>query len=158
MPVLVPALRQRATTHFRRAMADVDVLLLPTTPCAAPAIPAGALANGINDIGLTSLVMRFVLQVSGSSLQCHCHCHSPINLPSSCARCRLPQRRFTDPTTRTSLSPRPTRVRACMHARHAQSNMLGFPAASVPVGTDAQGLPLGFQIVGKPWTEGTVLR
>jgi aspartyl-tRNA(Asn)/glutamyl-tRNA(Gln) amidotransferase subunit A len=37
-------------------------------------------------------------------------------------------------------------------------NFLGWPAATVPVGRSAEGLPLGLQLVGKPWDEATVLR
>ncbi|KAL6517568.1 hypothetical protein OROMI_033269 [Orobanche minor] len=38
------------------------------------------------------------------------------------------------------------------------ANLLGFPAISVPVGYDKQGLPIGLQIIGRPWCEATVLR
>lgn len=37
-------------------------------------------------------------------------------------------------------------------------NALGWPAISVPVGTTSLGLPLGLQLVGRPWADGTVLR
>lgn len=36
-------------------------------------------------------------------------------------------------------------------------NLLGFPAAVVPVGRSPEGLPIGVQIVGKPWEEELVL-
>jgi Asp-tRNA(Asn)/Glu-tRNA(Gln) amidotransferase A subunit family amidase len=36
-------------------------------------------------------------------------------------------------------------------------NLLGFPAAVVPVGRSSEGLPIGVQIVGRPWQEETVL-
>jgi Asp-tRNA(Asn)/Glu-tRNA(Gln) amidotransferase A subunit family amidase len=36
-------------------------------------------------------------------------------------------------------------------------NLLGFPAAVVPVGISAEGLPIGVQIVGRPWQEELVL-
>ena len=36
-------------------------------------------------------------------------------------------------------------------------NLLGFPAAVVPVGTSPEGLPIGIQIVGRPWEEEAVL-
>lgn len=38
------------------------------------------------------------------------------------------------------------------------ANLLGFPAVSVPVGYDKQGLPIGLQIIGRPWCEATILR
>ena len=37
-------------------------------------------------------------------------------------------------------------------------NITGFPAISVPCGFDDKGLPVGLQIVGKPFQEGTVLQ
>lgn len=37
-------------------------------------------------------------------------------------------------------------------------NALGWPAVSVPFGAGKGGLPLGTQIAGKPWDDGTVLR
>ncbi len=36
-------------------------------------------------------------------------------------------------------------------------NLLGFPAAVVPMGYSDQGLPIGVQIVGRPWQEQVVL-
>jgi Asp-tRNA(Asn)/Glu-tRNA(Gln) amidotransferase A subunit family amidase len=36
-------------------------------------------------------------------------------------------------------------------------NLLGFPAAVVPVGYSEEGLPIGVQIVGRPWEEEVVL-
>ena len=46
------------------------------------------------------------------------------------------------------------RLTACV----APFNYLGLPAASVPMGFDEEGLPLGLQIVGRPFAEGRVLR
>jgi Asp-tRNA(Asn)/Glu-tRNA(Gln) amidotransferase A subunit family amidase len=36
-------------------------------------------------------------------------------------------------------------------------NLLGFPAAVVPMGNSEEGLPIGVQIVGRPWEEEVVL-
>ena len=36
-------------------------------------------------------------------------------------------------------------------------NLLGFPAVVVPIGFSAEGLPIGVQIVGRPWEEELVL-
>ena len=37
-------------------------------------------------------------------------------------------------------------------------NMAGLPGLSVPAGFSSDGLPLGLQLIGKPFDEGTVLR
>ncbi|XP_057465407.1 fatty acid amide hydrolase-like isoform X2 [Actinidia eriantha] len=37
-------------------------------------------------------------------------------------------------------------------------NLLGFPAISVPIGYDKQGLPIGLQLIGRPWGEASILR
>lgn len=37
------------------------------------------------------------------------------------------------------------------------ANLTGLPAGSAPVGFDADGLPIGFQLVGDAWDEATVL-
>jgi aspartyl-tRNA(Asn)/glutamyl-tRNA(Gln) amidotransferase subunit A len=36
-------------------------------------------------------------------------------------------------------------------------NLAGLPGVAVPVGLDAQGLPLGLQLIGRPWEEGPLL-
>ncbi|WP_149140534.1 Asp-tRNA(Asn)/Glu-tRNA(Gln) amidotransferase subunit GatA [Gemmobacter caeruleus] len=36
-------------------------------------------------------------------------------------------------------------------------NLAGLPGVSVPVGLDPDGLPLGLQLIGKPWEEGALL-
>ena len=37
-------------------------------------------------------------------------------------------------------------------------NLLGYPALSVPCGLDGGGMPIGLQIIGKPFGEALVLR
>lgn len=37
-------------------------------------------------------------------------------------------------------------------------NLLGLPAISIPCGSDRRGLPIGLQIIGKPFAEGLILR
>ncbi len=39
-----------------------------------------------------------------------------------------------------------------------QANIGGFPAISFPVGYDAKGLPVGMQLMGRPWEESFLLR
>ncbi|CUI77348.1 Asp-tRNA(Asn)/Glu-tRNA(Gln) amidotransferase subunit GatA [Cognatishimia activa] len=36
-------------------------------------------------------------------------------------------------------------------------NLAGLPGITVPTGTDSQGLPLGLQLIGRPWEEGDLL-
>ena len=36
-------------------------------------------------------------------------------------------------------------------------NLAGLPGVAVPTGQDAQGLPLGLQLIGRPWEEGALL-
>jgi aspartyl-tRNA(Asn)/glutamyl-tRNA(Gln) amidotransferase subunit A len=36
-------------------------------------------------------------------------------------------------------------------------NLAGLPGISVPAGLDAKGLPMGLQLIGRPWEEGDLL-
>jgi aspartyl-tRNA(Asn)/glutamyl-tRNA(Gln) amidotransferase subunit A len=36
-------------------------------------------------------------------------------------------------------------------------NLAGLPGIAVPAGLDRQGLPLGLQLIGRPWEEGDLL-
>ncbi|XP_042493571.1 fatty acid amide hydrolase-like [Macadamia integrifolia] len=38
------------------------------------------------------------------------------------------------------------------------ANLLGLPAISIPIGHDKQGLPIGLQLIGRPWAEASILR
>jgi Asp-tRNA(Asn)/Glu-tRNA(Gln) amidotransferase A subunit family amidase len=37
-------------------------------------------------------------------------------------------------------------------------NLLGLPGLTVPVGYDPGGLPIGLQLIGRPWEEALLLR
>jgi aspartyl-tRNA(Asn)/glutamyl-tRNA(Gln) amidotransferase subunit A len=37
-------------------------------------------------------------------------------------------------------------------------NLLGWPAISIPCGQHKSGLPIGLQIIGKPFAEALILR
>jgi aspartyl-tRNA(Asn)/glutamyl-tRNA(Gln) amidotransferase subunit A len=36
-------------------------------------------------------------------------------------------------------------------------NLAGLPGITVPTGTNAEGLPLGLQLIGRPWEEADLL-
>ena len=38
------------------------------------------------------------------------------------------------------------------------ASLAGLPGMSIPAGLDADGLPLGLQVLGRLWDEATVLR
>jgi aspartyl-tRNA(Asn)/glutamyl-tRNA(Gln) amidotransferase subunit A len=65
------------------------------------------------------------------------------------------------PTTSTivpTIKDAGTNPQALSPENTAFANYYGLPAISVPCGFDRHGLPLGLQIVGKPWDDATVLR
>uniref|UniRef100_A0A0D9W1Q7 Amidase domain-containing protein n=1 Tax=Leersia perrieri TaxID=77586 RepID=A0A0D9W1Q7_9ORYZ len=49
-------------------------------------------------------------------------------------------------------------VSACLMRFVLAGNLLGLPAITVPVGHDKQGLPIGLQLIGRPWGEASLLR
>ncbi len=63
---------------------------------------------------------------------------------------------INDDEARSGIIDPPALHAACRYAFLA--NLTGLPAASVPVGTDGEGLPVGLQIIGDAWDEACVLQ
>jgi aspartyl-tRNA(Asn)/glutamyl-tRNA(Gln) amidotransferase subunit A len=64
--------------------------------------------------------------------------------------------RFGDATADVPGGPRPL-VRAYLDLT-LPFNLTGYPAISIPCGFSKAGLPIGMQLVGRPFTENVVLR
>lgn len=64
----------------------------------------------------------------------------------------------TTATTVPTIKDAGTNPQALSPENTAFANYYGLPAISIPCGFDANGLPLGLQMVGKPWDDGVVLR
>jgi aspartyl-tRNA(Asn)/glutamyl-tRNA(Gln) amidotransferase subunit A len=62
---------------------------------------------------------------------------------------------ITAPRSAESRAPEVTRA---LVAYTRLGNLLGLPALSVPFGRDPAGLPVGVQVIGRPFAEATVLR
>jgi len=73
----------------------------------------------------------------------------------------LPAVTIPVPTIAETTTADPSRISTVLGAlTHATRgiNFLGLPAASVPMGFTSNGLPAGFQLVGRPFSEGVILR
>jgi aspartyl-tRNA(Asn)/glutamyl-tRNA(Gln) amidotransferase subunit A len=64
----------------------------------------------------------------------------------------------TTPTTVPTIKDAGTNQQALSPENTVFANYYGIPAISILCGFDKHGLPLGFQIVGKPWDDDAVLR
>ena len=53
--------RTRAIGHFRRAFADCDLILSPTTAVTAPVVPDNCEADGWSDLNTVTELMRFAM-------------------------------------------------------------------------------------------------
>lgn len=65
--------------------------------------------------------------------------------------------RPTAPTTVPTIHESGTNQQALSPENTMLANYYGLPAISVPCDFDVDGLPLGLQIVAKPWDESAVL-
>jgi aspartyl-tRNA(Asn)/glutamyl-tRNA(Gln) amidotransferase subunit A len=63
--------------------------------------------------------------------------------------------RYTENDAKTSFSDPTALDGLCRYAFLA--NLTGLPAATAPIGTDTDGLPIGLQIVGDAWDEAAIL-
>jgi aspartyl-tRNA(Asn)/glutamyl-tRNA(Gln) amidotransferase subunit A len=63
----------------------------------------------------------------------------------------IEETRFRDSASQPELVERITRLTRWV-------NYLGLPALTCPCGRDGAGLPIGFQLVGRPYSESTLLR
>jgi aspartyl-tRNA(Asn)/glutamyl-tRNA(Gln) amidotransferase subunit A len=50
-----------------------------------------------------------------------------------------------------------SKIRSALLRNNIPFNITGLPAVSIPVGFDRFRIPIGVQIVGKPYQEGTIL-
>lgn len=66
--VLAQRARTRIIKNFSTALAQVDMILTPTTAIAAPPIPKDALPNGNSDLTTTIKIMRFVTAANMTGL------------------------------------------------------------------------------------------
>jgi len=55
------------------------------------------------------------------------------------------------------LDGRTVPLRAAVMPSTVLQNICGLPSLTVPVGTDADGLPVGIQLIGGPWSEAHLL-
>ena len=55
------------------------------------------------------------------------------------------------------IDPRAYVLTGASDFRRFPKDLAGLPGVSVPVGLDPDGLPLGLQLIGKPWEEGELL-
>jgi aspartyl-tRNA(Asn)/glutamyl-tRNA(Gln) amidotransferase subunit A len=67
----------------------------------------------------------------------------------------IPAPRIGQPTVTTGNGAEDTRLASTKFVRGI--NALGLPAISIPCGRSADGLPIGLQIVGRPWREKALL-
>ena len=58
--VVMQKVRQRGQQHFHRVLSAHDIIVTPTTPAPAPAIPASAFTGGDLNLSRAAVAMRFM--------------------------------------------------------------------------------------------------
>ncbi len=81
--VLAQRVRTRLIHNFNRALADVDMILTPTTALPAPPIPPSALPDGDSDLTTLAEIMRYVTPANFTG-------HPAISFPAGYTEAGLP--------------------------------------------------------------------
>ena len=125
---------QEVLAAFNRAVETIRGFGYPMCNAAAP-FAFGDLSHGIGEIKAARKAITGQLFKDINILL----------LPTCSTTVPLIKDAITDPQ---ALSPENT----------VFANYYGLPSISVPCGFDTKGLPLGLQVIGKPWDDATVLR